>query len=177
MKRIVTLGIIAFFATLFGCNDTTVPKSEVRFESASEATRNEDRSISLRLSQQKAAADEAFARERLRELRQQSVDALRTISIRWNEVLDEAFRTLRSDIAGVIKKLQIIKSETELVEVDDCTSVARASLALSMDTTIDALSLFQKETGTGVEASRLKLQLGAELLDAARREINACVIK
>ena len=177
MKRIAALGIISFVATLLGCNETTVPKSEVRVESASEAARNDDRAIALRLSQQKAAADEAFARERLRELRQQSVDSLRTISIRWNEVLDEAFRTLRSDIAGVIKKLQVIKSDMASVEVDDCTSGARSSLALSMDTTIEALSLFQKETGTGVEASKLKLQSGAELLDSARRELIACIPK
>ena len=129
------------------------------------------------LAEQKAAVDEAYARERIRELRQRSVDALRAISIRWDQTLDEANRTFRTEIAGVIKKLQTIKSDTESVEVDSCTNGARAMLASSMDTTIEGLNIFQSETGTGTGPSALKLQLGSDTLYAAQREINACAPK
>ena len=177
MNRIVTLVIIFLVATLAGCNDATPPKSEVRVESASEAARNDDRAIAVRLAQQKAAVDEAYARERIRELRQRSVDALRAISSRWDQSLDEANRTFRSEIAGVIKKLQTIKNDMESVEVDDCTSGARATLASSMDATIEGLNIFQSETGTGTGASALKLQSGSDILYAAQREVNACAPK
>ena len=177
MKRIATLVLISFVATLFGCKDATAPKSEIRVETASEAARNDDRAIAVRLAEQKAAVDEAYARERIRELRQRSVDALRAISIRWDQTLDEANRTFRTEIAGVIKKLQTIKSDTESVEVDSCTNGARAMLASSMDTTIEGLNIFQSETGTGTGPSALKLQLGSDTLYAAQREINACAPK
>lgn len=177
MKRIVTLVLISLVATLFGCKDATAPKSEIRVESASEAARNDDRAIAVRLAEQKAAADEAYARERVRELRQRSVGALLAISIRWDQTLDEANRTFRSEIAAVIRKLQTIKSDTESVEVDDCTSGARATLASSMDTTIEGMNTFLKETGTGAEPSALKLQSGSDILYAAKREINACALK
>lgn len=177
MKRIATLVLISFVVTLFGCKDATAPKSEMRVETASEAARNDDRAIAVRLAEQKAAVDEAYSRERIRELRQRSVDALRAISIRWDQTLDEANRTLRSEIAGVIKKLQTIKSDTESVEVDACTSVARATLASSMNTSIEGLNIFQSETGTGTGPSALKLQSGSDTLYAAQREINACAPK
>ena len=177
MKRIVTLVLIFFVATLFGCKDAPAPKSEMRVESASEAARNDDRAIAIRLAEQKAAMDEAYARERVRELRQRSVDALRAISTLWDQTLDEANRTFRSEIAAVIKKLQTIRSDMASVEVDDCTSGARATLASSMDTTIEGLNIFQSETGTGTGPSALKLQLGSDILYAAQREINACAPK
>ena len=177
MKRIVTLVLISLVATLFGCKDATAPKSEIRVESASEAARNDDRAIAVRLAEQKAAADEAYARERVRELRQRSVGALLAISIRWDQTLDEANRTFRTEIAGVIRKLQAIKSDTEAVEVDECTGGARATLASSMDDTIEGLNIFQSETGTVTGASALKLQSGSDILYAAQREINACAPK
>ena len=175
MKPMITLVIISLAATLFGCNDDATPKSEVRVESASEAARNDNQAIAGRLAQQKAAVDEAYARERFREQRQRYVDALRAVGTRWDESLDEASRTPRSAVAGAIKKLQAIKSDAELVEVDECTGGARAPLVSSMTASIEALSLFQKETGTGGEASGLKLQLAADLLFAAQREMNACL--
>ena len=175
MKPIVKLVIVALAATLFGCDDAAAPKSEVRVESASEAARNDNQAIAVRLAQQKAAVDEAYARERFREQRQRYVDALRAIGTRWDESLDEASRTPRSALAGAIKKLQAIKTDAELVEVDECTGGARATLVSSMTASIEALSLFRKETGTGGEASGLKLQLAADLLFAAQREMNACL--
>ena len=175
MKPMITLVIISLAATLFGCNDDAAPKSEVRVESASEAARNDNLAIAGRLAQQKAAVDEAYARERFREQRQRYVDALRSVNTNWDQGLDEASRTARSKVAGAIKKLQAIKSDAELVEVDECTGGARATLVSSMTASIEALSLFQKETGTGGEASGLKLQLAADLLFAAQREMNACL--
>ena len=175
MKPMVTLVIISLVATLFGCNDAAAPKSEVRVESASEAARNDNQAIAVRLAQQKAAVDEAYARERSREQRQRYVDALRAVGTRWDESLDEASRTPRSAVAAAIKKLQTVKSDAESVEVDECTGGARATLLSSMTAAIEAFSLFQKETGTGGEASGLKLQLAADLLFAAQREMNACL--
>lgn len=177
MKRIATLVIVSLAATIFGCKDATAPKSEVRVESASEAARNDDRAIAVRLAQQKAAVDEAYARERIREQRKHKVDALRAVNTSWDQGLDEASRTPRSEVAGAIKKLQALKSDAESVEVDECTGGARATLVSSMAASIEALSLFQKETGTGGEASGLKLQLAADLLYAAQRDMNACLSK
>ena len=177
MKRIVTLVLISFVATLLGCKDATAPQSEVRVESASEAARNDDRAIAVRLAQQKAASDEAYARERARELRLRNVDVLRAVGARWDQGLDEASRTPRSEVTGAIKKLLAIKSDAEVVEVDDCTSSARVTLVSSMSASIDALTMFQKETGSGGEASTLKLQQAADLLYASQREMNACLGK
>ena len=175
MKPMVTLVIAALAATTLGCNEAAAPKSEVRVESASEAARNDNLAIAGRLAQQKAAVDEAYARERFREQRQQKVDALRAVNTNWGQGLDEASSTARSKVADAIKKLQAIKNDAELVEVDECTGGARATLVSSMTASIEALSLFQKETGTGGEASGLKLQLAADLLFAAQREMNACL--
>ena len=175
MKPMVTLVIISLVATLFGCDDDAAPKSEVRVESASEAARNDNQAIAVRLAQQKTAVDEAYARERFREQRQQKVDALRAVGTNWDQGLDEASRTARSKVADAIKKLQAIKNDAELVEVDECTGSARATLVSSMTASIEALSLFRKETGTGGEASGLKLQSAADLLFAAQREMNACL--
>lgn len=177
MTRIGSILIFMFIATMVGCKETPVPQSDLRVESASDAARNDDRAIAARLAEQKAAVDEAYARERAREQRQRHVDALRAVGKRWDEGLDEAGRTPRTAVPGAIKKLQAIKSEAESVEVDDCTGDARTTLVASMAASVEALSLFQKETGTGGPGSELKLQQAADLLYAAQRAMSACLSK
>ena len=177
MKHITALVTIFLAATTFGCNDAVPPKSEVRVESASEAARNDDRAIAVRLAAQKAAVDEAFQRERAREERQRNVDALRAVGTRWEAGLNEAGLTPRSDIAGLIKKLLAIKTDAETVGVDDCTGNARTQLVSSMATSIEAFSMFQKEKGESGEATTQKVQQGADLLRAAQGEMSACLTR
>lgn len=175
MKYIVTLATLSLAATVFGCNDTSAPKEGTPVESASEARRNDDRAIAERLAQQKAAIDEAYARQRENEERQRRVDALRAITARWDEVLSEVSRTPRNEIGASIKKLQAIKTEAEAAETDDCTSKARVTLLSAMAAASEALGMFQKETGSTVsEATNQKLQQGVDTLVNAKREMDAC---
>jgi hypothetical protein len=177
MKHVFALVITLLAAALFGCKDSAAPKSEVRVESASEAARNDERAIAKRLAEQKGATDEAFQRQRANESRQRNVDALRAIATRWNDSLSQASLTPRSDIAEPLKKLQTIKSDADTVEVDDCTGSARATLQSAMSASIEAFSLFQKETGPSADSTTQKIQQGADLLRAAQREISACLPK
>ena len=177
MKSIISLSIIFFAATMFGCKDSNQPKTEVRVESASEAARNDSRDIAKRLAEQKADVDAKFSQERARELRQRNVDALRAVSSRWDEVMSEAGRTGRSDIAGPLKKMQAIKSDANTVETDDCTSGARATLQSAMAASIEAFNMFQKETGPSGDATTQKLQQGADLARNAQQEMAACLTK
>ena len=177
MKQIFAFVFIFVAATTFGCNDAVAPKNEVRVESASEAARNDSRAIAGRLAQQKAAVDEAFERTRALEARQRNVDALRAVSARWLDGLDDVSRIPRSDLAESIKKLRAIKTEAETVEVDDCTGKARATLVSSMTASIEAASMFQKEGGTARDATGQKLQQGADSLFAAQREMDTCQSK
>ncbi len=175
MKYIVTLATLLLAATVFGCKDTSAPKEGMPVESASEARRNDDRAIAERLAQQKAALDEAYARQRENEERQRRVDALRAITARWDEGLSEVGRTPRNEIGSSIKKLQAIKAEIETAEADDCTSKARVTLLSAMATALDALGMFQKETGSTIsEATNQKLQQGVDTLVNAKREMDAC---
>ena len=177
MKRIVTLVIVLLAATTFGCKDAPAPKTEIRVESASEAARIDDRAIASRLAQQKAAVDEAFEKGRARESRQQYVDALRAVSKRWEQGLNEASRTPRSDIAAQITKLQTIRADAGTVDVDDCTSNARVTLQSAMDASLDAFSAFQKETGVSGDATTQKVTRAVELLRTAQRETDICLTK
>ena len=177
MKLFVATITLLLAAITLGCKDAKTPKSEARVETASEAARNDNQAIAVRLAQQKAAVDEAFARERAREEARRKAEALQAIGTRWTDGLNEAGRTPRSEISGIVKKLQVIKNEAETFETGDCTAGARATLVSSMAASIEALNLFQKETGSAGEASTLKLQLGADLLFAAQRETSACLVK
>ena len=175
MKRIVTLVGILLAATAFGCKDSVPPKTDVRVESASEAARNDDRAIAVRLETQKAAVDLAYARQRENEERQRRVDVIRAIIVRWDAGLDEVGRTPRGEIAVSIKKLQAVKAEIEVAEVDDCTTKARGTLLVAMTTALEALGMFQKETGTTIsDAINQKRQLGVDTMSNAKREIDAC---
>ena len=177
MKPINTLVVILLAATMFGCKDSNGPKTEARVETASEAARNDDRDIAKRLAEQKGAVDAKFSLERARELRQRNVDAIRAVSSRWDEVMSEAGRTGRSDIAGPLKKMQTIKSDADTVETDDCTSGARATLQSAMATSIEAFNMFQKETGPSGDATTQKLQQGADTARNAQQEMSACLTK
>ena len=175
MKRIVTLVGILLMATVFGCKDSAPPKTDTRVESASESARNDDRAIAVRLETQKAAVDLAYARQRENEERQRRVDVIRAIIVRWDAGLDEVGRTPRGEIAVSIKKLQAVMAEIEVAEVDDCTTKARVTLLAAMTTALDALGMFQKETGTTIsDATNQKLQLGVDTMANAKREIDAC---
>ena len=132
MKRIFTLVTVVLIATLFGCKDSVPPKTEVRVESASEAARNDDQAIAVRLAQQKAATDEAFEKQRARESRQQYMDLLKAGIKRWEDGLSAASLTPRFGIAPQITKLQAIRTEVGTIDVDDCTGPARATLQSSM---------------------------------------------
>lgn len=177
MKYVFKLVVIFLVAITFGCRDGEPPKTETRVETASEAARNDYRTIAERLAQQKSAVDEAFERERAREERQRYFDALRVVSMRWTAAVDEASRTARSDLAASIKKLQAIKAETSAVAVNDCTGAARATLQSAMASSIEALSRFQKETGDGSDATTQQAQQGIDLLRVAQQEMDACLTK
>lgn len=177
MKRIVTLVTVLLAATTFGCKDATTPKSEVRVESASEAARSDDQAIARRLAEQKAAVDDTFQKERARESRQRYMDALRAVTKRWEDGLNEARRTPRFDIAGQIPKLQVISSQAGTVEVDDCTGAARATLQSSMAASFEALAMFQKETGESGDATTQKVTQAADLLREAKAQTEACLNK
>lgn len=175
MKHLIALVITLMAATVFGCKDSPVPKSEARVESASEAARNDDQAIAKRLSEQKAAADQAFEQGRAREERQRNVDALRAIAGRWAQGFGETGQTGRSSLGAPIKKLQAIKAEAEAVAVDDCTGKARASLVAAMGGAISAFELFQKETGDGSPESRQQLETAEKLVAASQQELGACL--
>lgn len=174
MKTIFSVVTILLAATLFGCKPAAAPKSEVRVESASEAARNDDRAIAGRLATQKAAVDEAFEKGRANEFRQRNVDALRVVSTRFSDALSQASSTARSDIAAPLKKLQTIKTEADTVEVDACTGAARTTLQSAMAASIEAFSMFQKETGVSGDATTQKVQQGADLMRTAIQEMEAC---
>ena len=175
MKRIFTLVGILLMVTFFGCKDSAPPTTDVRVVSASEAARNDDRAIAARLETQKAAVDLAYARQRENEERQRKVDALRAIIVRWDAGLGEVSRTPRNEIEVSIKKLQAVKAEIEAAEVDDCTAKARVTLLAAMAAALEALGMFQKETGNTIsDATNQKLQLGVDTLVNAKREIDAC---
>jgi flagellar motor protein MotB len=177
MKKIISLATVFLIATTFGCKDAPAPKTQVNVESASEAARNDDRAIAKRLSEQKSAVDEKFSRERAQEARQRNVDALRALASRWQDGLIEASGTPRFDIAGPLKKLQSIKAEADTIEVDDCTGSARITLQSSMAASMEAFTMFQKETGESADATTNKVQQGADLLLASRRQMDACLTK
>ena len=174
MKTIFSVATILLAVTLSGCQPTAPPTSEVRVESASEAARNDDRAIAGRLATQKAAVDEAFDKGRANELKQRNVDALRAVTTRFSDGLNQASSTGRSDIAAPLKKLQAIKAEADTVEVDACTSGARTTLQSAMAASIEAFSMFQKETGASGDATTQKVQQGADLLRTAIQEMEAC---
>lgn len=179
MKRtsLLSLVMVLLAATSFGCRDAVAPKPDAVVASASQEALKDYRDIAERLAQQKAKADDAFAKNRANEERQRIVDTLRAAAARWDEVLNEVSRTPRNEIATSIKKLQAIKIETEAVEVGECTDKARVTLLSSMATTLEALTMFQKETGVITEPTNQKLLLGVEALVDAKRGIDVCLTK
>ena len=176
-KNLLSLVMVLLAATSFGCRDTTAPRSDTVVATASQEARNDYRDIAERLAQQKAKADDAYAKNRATEERQRIVDTLRAAAARWDEVLNEVSRTPRNEIVTSIKKLQAIKADTEAAEVGECTDKARMTLLSSMTTTLEALAMFQKETGVITEPTNQKLLLGVETLADAKRGIDGCLPK
>ena len=176
-KGLLSLVMVLVAATSFGCRDAVAPQSDTVVASASQAAQRDNVEIAERLAQQKAIADAAYAKNRANEERQQIVDALRAATARWDAGLNEVSRTPRNEIVTSINKLQAIKAETEAAEVGECTDKARAMLLSSMATTLEALGMFQKETGVITEPTNQKLLLGVEALADAKRGIDACLPK
>jgi hypothetical protein len=177
MKQFATIFPLLLSLLLYGCKDTAAPKDETRVQSASEAARIDDREVAVRLAQQKAAVDAEYESGRARESRLRYVDILRAVSKRWEDGVNEATRTARSDIGVQIAKLQAIIKEASTVDVDDCSSNARNTLQTSMATSLDAFAMFQKETGETGEATMKKMTEAAVQLRAAQAEMEACLNK
>lgn len=176
-KGLLSLVMVLLAATSLGCRDAVAPQSDTVVASASQAAQRDNIEIAERLAQQKAKADEAYAKIRANEERQRIVDTLRAATARWDEGLNEVSRTPRNEIVVTIKKLQAIKAETEAAEVGECTDKARVTLLSSMATTLEALAMFQKETGVITEPTNQKLLLGVETLADAKRGIDGCLPK
>ena len=173
MKRTTIPSLLFLAASLCACGEKPVAPAEVRVESAGEALRNDNRAIAQRLAEQKAAVDAASEQQRASNERQQFVESLAPIGKRWLDVAGEAERTVRSDLGPVIKKLDTLKSEADAIAVNDCTGQARAVLSSSMATTIEAYSLFRKETGKA-EAAQQKLDQASTQLAEYEKKLAGC---
>ena len=174
MKAQVRLAIVLLVATILGCGDSNVVKSETRAVGAAEALKADQKAIASRFAEQKGAADEAFQKQRTAEERQRKVALLAALVARWDAALVEAYATPRSDFAPLVKKLQALVADAESAEVDDCTGNARGKLTASMAITMESFDIFQKSTGDVSPAATQKAQEGVTALGAANAAINAC---
>ncbi|MBL8524379.1 MAG: hypothetical protein JNN20_11880 [Betaproteobacteria bacterium] len=174
MKTLI--GLLAMMVVLCACGDKSAPKAEVKVESASEALKNDDKAIAARLAEQKAGLEEASQRDREATERRQFADALGAIGKQWRDVLAEATRTGRGEIAGPIKKMEALKASLDSAAVNNCTTKARATLSSSMSSTIDAFKQFGTETGAGTsDAAQQKLAEALEQLTKFDSELGSCV--
>lgn len=176
MKPSALLVAIICLAAVSACGEKAAPRAEVRVESASEALKNDERAIAARLAEQKAGLEEASQRDREASERRQFADTLGAIGKQWRDVLAEATRTGRGEIAGPIKKMEALKASLDSAAVNNCTGKARATLSSSMSSTIDAFKQFGTETGAGTsDAAQQKLAEALEQLTKFDSELGGCI--
>lgn len=175
MKSNAAFLAFACAAALSACSDPPPPpRVDTPVESASDARRKDEQDIAGRMAEQKAASEATFQADRAKTERRQFVDTFNAIGKRWGESLNEASRTVRSDMAPMIRKLEAVKADAEAIAVNECTGKARATLVGAMSAAIEAFTLFSKETGDGSAATQQKLVQSSDLLLAAERELDAC---
>lgn len=176
MKPVALLVAVTCLAALSACGEKAAPKAEVRVESASEALKNDERAIAARLAEQKAGLENASQEQREANERRQFSDALGAIAKQWRDVVAEAARTGRGEIAGPIKKMEALKASLDSAAVNSCTGKARATLSSSMSSTIDAFKQFGTETGAATsDAAQQKLAEALEQLTRFDSELGTCL--
>lgn len=175
MKITGLLANIVLAIFLAGCGDRPPPRSGTAMESADQALRNDERAIAVRLAEQKAAVETAYRQAETTEERRNAKEALSQIVARWEIAVDGASKVFREQLVEPLKKLQAIKAEAETVAVNECAGAARAALVESMNTTLEAFSMFRAETGTAVsEATKAKHNKGAEMQAEALSQLAKC---
>ena len=173
MKLIGMLAGTVLCATLTGCGESSPPAAPA-VESAGDAMRNDDRAIAQRLAEQKAAVETAYRLAEAAEERQKAIDAVNQVIKRWDGAVEVASNTKRTELDGPVKQLQAIKAEAEAMPVNDCTGIARATLVNSMNTTMEAIAMFRKETDKASDATKEKHNKGADLLAESTTQLSKC---
>ena len=174
MKFVNPLMALLLSAVCCGCGDKPAPRAEVKVEDAAEALKNDQRDIERRFSEQKAAADANLQLESARAARQKYVDAMVAAAQQLSSAVSDAGRTVRSEFAPLIKRLDAIKADISSVAVDDCTGAVRASLLEALSTTSDAFNQFAREKGAASKESSEKLAQAVEQIDAIGQALSRC---
>ena len=174
MKLIGTLAGTVLCAALTGCGESKPPANPAAMETAGDAMRNDDRAIAQRLAEQKTAVESAYRLAEAAEERQKAIDAVNQVIKRWDGAVEVASSTKRTELEGPVKQLQAIKGEAEAMPVNDCTGIARATLVNSMNTTMEAIAMFRKETDKASEATKEKHNNGADLLAESAAQLSKC---
>ena len=174
MKLIGMLAGTVLCAALTGCGESEPPANPAAMETAGDAMRNDDRAIAQRLAEQKTAVESAYRLAEAAEDRQKAIDAVNQVIKRWDGAVEVASSTKRTELEGPVKQLQAIKAEAEAMPVNDCTGIARAPLLNSMNTTLEAIAMFRKETDKASEATKEKHNNGADLLAESAAQLSKC---
>ena len=174
MKLIGMITGTVLCATLTGCGESKPPVTPAAIETAGDAMRNDNRAIAQRLAEQKTAVETAYRLVEAAEERQKAIDAVNQAIKRWDGAVEAASNTKRTELDGSVKQLQAIRAEAEAMPVNDCTGIARATLVNSMNTTMEAIAMFRKDTGKASEATKEKHNKGADLLAESTAQLSNC---
>lgn len=156
MKRAFIL-IFLPLVVASGCGDSsTAAKPEL---AAPPTLRADERDIAKRFAIQQKAHEEKAQLESIQAERRKQFEIVQNVFKRWFEARQEAGRTAREALAGPLTKLEAIKREAEVVEVNDCTAKAKTMLIESMSAMQDGLATFRQQTGKLDPALKEKLAL------------------
>jgi len=105
-----------------------------------------------------------------------SLNEIQNVNERWGDAFDLALSTSRINLPVVIESMQTIRRDTSNIEVPECLTKAKDSLAYSMERGIDAFLAFMSDKGDSVISNHFSASNGAmEDTLAEIKFINACL--
>lgn len=174
--RFVRLPSAIAVAVMFlaACGKETPKPPPPPAETARDAMRSDDKDIAERLAKVREEAEKNDQVQREKSEKTRILGILESYRTGWATALGEVERTGRSELEAKLKVLRDIRAKSGQVETSNCTRTAMQTFVLHMDKTIDAYTLFSKETGAGSDASRSMLQEAVKLVSDVDGQLAEC---
>lgn len=170
---LVGAGVVALLVYLIVNSDTSPPvtpsKTPAELRAEAEVARQlqvAQQQEDFNRSQQESAAKSAYDK---------AVAALSDIHARYADAKRIASATSRIALSGPVASLQSLSREAKALDLPPCLADARASLALSIDQSVDGSLMFMANEKWNEATMLAKFASSEETLKMYERKIAACI--
>ncbi len=182
--RVVKTVVVALaLLALAACKRQEAPKLEAIDPNKELQATNAD--IAKRLADQNAeveaknaAAREATDRQRADQASRQgaeaALNAVATLKSKWDGLLNEANKTPATEFAGLLGRMDGVKTEVQQIKGDECSEPARITLLAGISQGYDTYREFSAANVAPTPAVQKKLDDSRALVERAESDLQAC---